>query len=278
MSTTENKNLKNSLVTGFKSASAPVLSLNKGSDNPPRNTSADLIILPELRDLLPPLTQDENELLTSMIKTEGVKMPLIVWPQENGNMILVDGHNRNRISEELGMPRPRMTAQHFKDLEEVKAWMIKNQSARRSLTELQKSYFIGMLFRDKKDNATYGDDVAGDIGSQKSVSRRSVYNNFKIFESLQKLDEPLRLQVLHHKIEISKTQLKQLSESRRTSIKTIKDLDKEFKKFEKEKQVKNEFELMVTQMVKTKGKVKPAFTIEEFIESAEQFYSDMISE
>ena len=84
-------------------------------------------ILKELEVLIPPLTSEEFKQLERNILEEGIRDPLVTW-----NGILVDGHNRYRISQEYDIDYVTVEKE-FADINAVKAWMINNQFGRRNL-------------------------------------------------------------------------------------------------------------------------------------------------
>ena len=88
----------------------------------------------EFARLIPPLAKDERQRLEESIKKEGCTDPLTVW---NGTVI--DGHNRYSICTALGIPFAYEERSDFKDRNEVKAWIIERQLARRNLTPYQKT-------------------------------------------------------------------------------------------------------------------------------------------
>ena len=55
------------------------------------------IIDPEFRDRLPRLMPEEREQLKKSICSEGCRDAIIVWEDENGNIVVVDGHERLEI-------------------------------------------------------------------------------------------------------------------------------------------------------------------------------------
>lgn len=92
----------------------------------------ELTIDPELRDLIPPLSEEEHRLLEDSILRSGCDTPLIVW-----NGTIVDGHNRYEICRKHGIPftyeeRP------FENKEEAIFWMLEHQLARRNLNSYQR--------------------------------------------------------------------------------------------------------------------------------------------
>ena len=90
----------------------------------------------EFETLIPPLSPDEYRLLEESILSEGCRDALITW-----NGILIDGHNRYRICEKHGLPY--CTAEiELEDRNAVKVWMMKNQLARRNLTDFQRCEMV----------------------------------------------------------------------------------------------------------------------------------------
>ena len=86
------------------------------------------VILPEMAELLPPLTEEQVAVLESDLQKNGCYAPIIV----NEDMVIVDGHNRRNLCEKHGIPY-RMAVFSFKDLLEAKQWAIDNQKGRRNL-------------------------------------------------------------------------------------------------------------------------------------------------
>ena len=112
-----------------------------------------LIIDPEFRDKIPPLTEDEFTLLEENILSDGaVFSPLIVW-----DGTILDGHNRYEIIQK----HPELTyAVHklsFANRYEALSWICKNQLGRRNLTPQQKKYLIGQRYEaEKQADAFHG--------------------------------------------------------------------------------------------------------------------------
>jgi len=91
-------------------------------------------ILEEIKNLIPPLTKEEYNGLKKSLQNEGCLDSLRVWHQED---VLIDGHHRLRICEELGIEYETMELD-FDSLDEVKIWVIQNQFHRRNLSTYQK--------------------------------------------------------------------------------------------------------------------------------------------
>ncbi|MGB4459754.1 MAG: DNA modification methylase [Bacillota bacterium] len=99
-----------------------------------------LKILPEIEENLFPLKPEELNLLEESILSEGVRDALVVWPKD-GELILVDGHNRYRIAKDHNIPF-EIKEKKFDSIDEVKVWVINNQLGRRNLPDYIKFELI----------------------------------------------------------------------------------------------------------------------------------------
>lgn len=86
------------------------------------------VVLPEMEELLPPLSAEQFSSLESDILENGCYAPVIV----NEDMTVIDGHNRLRICEKHGLPY-KMLVFSFADLLEAKQWALDTQKGRRNL-------------------------------------------------------------------------------------------------------------------------------------------------
>ena len=93
----------------------------------------DLTIDPELRDLIPPLSDEERGMLEDSIVRDGCDTPLTVW-----NGTIVDGHNRYEICHAHGIPFG-IEEKDFPDKDAAMFWMLERQLARRNLNSYQRS-------------------------------------------------------------------------------------------------------------------------------------------
>jgi hypothetical protein len=92
-----------------------------------------ILIDPEFRSLIPPLTKEELEQLEQNLIKDGCRDALIVW-----NDILLDGHNRYEICSEHNITY-RTEEKHFRNRDEAKEWIIRNQFGRRNLSAFDRS-------------------------------------------------------------------------------------------------------------------------------------------
>nr|WP_289691661.1 hypothetical protein [Enterocloster clostridioformis] len=86
------------------------------------------VILPEMEQLLPPLSGEQFSSLESDILENGCYAPIIV----SEDMTVIDGHNRFRICEKHNLPFT-MLVFSFADLLEAKQWALDTQKGRRNL-------------------------------------------------------------------------------------------------------------------------------------------------
>ena len=89
----------------------------------------------EFQNLIPPLTEEEFSGLKENILSEGVRDPLVCW--RNGDLTLLDGHNRHRICTENNI-HFNIIERDFEDREDAKTWIIQNQFCRRNLSKYQR--------------------------------------------------------------------------------------------------------------------------------------------
>lgn len=105
-----------------------------------------LKINPEFERLIPPLTDDEFELLEINILAEGeVFTPIFTW-----DGYIIDGHHRYKILSEHPDIKYRVTEKEFINKYEAMAWICCNQLGRRNLTPNNKKYLIGKRYDAEK--------------------------------------------------------------------------------------------------------------------------------
>ena len=85
-------------------------------------------VLPEMAELLPPLTGEQLAALEADILKNGCYSPVI----GNEDMVVIDGHNRQRLCEQHGLLY-QMAVFSFEDMLEAKQWALDTQKGRRNL-------------------------------------------------------------------------------------------------------------------------------------------------
>lgn len=92
-----------------------------------------IIIDDEFKSLIPPLSDDEYRQLEENCIRDGIRDPLVTWPQDDGTEILIDGHNRWEISaKNAGIPF-KIVHMRFENRAEAETWILKNQLGRRNI-------------------------------------------------------------------------------------------------------------------------------------------------
>lgn len=140
-----------------------------------------IIILEELRSLIPPLLDDEFKQLENNILEHGCQSPLQLWqtnkkalnlPYTNEDelaYILIDGHNRFKICTTHNLPFD-IYQLSFDSLKDAKDYMINLQLGRRNLSPTQIAYFRGLRYNnekaDKTENLSKGQNVPSEENAQ----------------------------------------------------------------------------------------------------------------
>ena len=124
-----------------------------------------IITDPEFKALIPPLTEDEYEQLEANCIMEGIRDPLVVWKKADGSLILLDGHNRMKISAEHGGIPFQVVEKTFESREEAIVWVSDNQLGRRNISKYDR-----VRLEDRKREAIAAiakQSIGGDKKSEK---------------------------------------------------------------------------------------------------------------
>ena len=123
-------------------------------------------VLPEMAELLPPLTGEQLAALEADILANGCYSPVIV----NEDMVIVDGHNRQRLCEQHGLPY-QMAVFSFESMLEAKQWALDTQKGRRNLDKWELGKIALRLKPDIEARAKENMSAGG--GDQKSEDAKS---------------------------------------------------------------------------------------------------------
>lgn len=107
-------------------------------------SSPKLIIDPEFKGLIRPLTTAERDQLVANILADGCLDSIVVW-----DGIIVDGHNRYEICTEYDIPFTTKEMS-FDSRERAIAWICAHQLGRRNLSEAARKYLIGVQYDAEK--------------------------------------------------------------------------------------------------------------------------------
>lgn len=129
-----------------------------------RSTERTPTVLPELAGLLPPLSGEQLAALEADLLQNGCYSPVIV----NGELVIVDGHNRQSLCEKHGIPY-NMAVFAFADLLEAKRWALDTQKGRRNLDKWELGKIALKLKPDIEARARANQAAAGGDKSDKGA-------------------------------------------------------------------------------------------------------------
>lgn len=92
-----------------------------------------ITIDPDFAAIWGKLEGEAYEGLKAEIKADGIRDPLVIWNKDNRH-ILIDGHNRLRVAEELHIHAVPISYKVFKNKAEAAQWISDHQNARRNAT------------------------------------------------------------------------------------------------------------------------------------------------
>ena len=121
-------------------------------------------VLPEMAELLPPLTGEQLAALEADILKNGCYSPVIV----NEDMVVIDGHNRQRLCEQHGLPY-QMAVFSFEDMLEAKQWALDTQKGRRNLDKWELGKIALKLKPDLEARAKANQSAAGGDKSEQGA-------------------------------------------------------------------------------------------------------------
>ena len=220
---------------------------------------SNLIVLPELRSLIPPLKQEEKEQLESNLLAKGIKDPLSVWEttptvvrsglgsesasnqlldgvaDDSKVYILIDGHNRHDLAENHGLDY-RINIESFGDMEAVRDYMINYQLGRRNLTPEQASYLRGLRYNKMKEGNKSGRDVnvAEKLAGEYNVSPRTIKRDAGFAKGMDELSPGLKQEVLSGQTQVPRGAVKALAKKKPTKpVESIDELNAVLEKMPK---------------------------------------------
>lgn len=212
-----------------------------------------IYIVDELRDLIPPLQEEEYKQLEKNILAEGCREALMVWETTKNNVdttltdtstiyVLVDGHNRYGICQKHQI-NFKIHLVSFDNLREVKEYMIDNQLGRRNLIPEQASYLRGIRYNAEKlekgkyvrdehkgQNVPYASEVKKEstslkLAKQYNVSEKTIKRDAEFAEGLNLLDPSLKKDILSGKVKARKSEIQQLAQISEVPEKSITTLE-----------------------------------------------------
>jgi 16S rRNA G966 N2-methylase RsmD len=174
-----------------------------------------------MRRVLMPLRDDERALLEQSILEEGIRDPLVVW-RRGDELILLDGHHRHQLAQKHGLDFS-IVEMEFDDESHAVQWVLRNQLARRNLTDEQRTIIIGRYYNQLKRAphrpAAKGDNLsplaetgktAEQVATVFGVDPRTVYRAAEFataFEQLESVSPEAARRVESGEVKDAKTML-----------------------------------------------------------------------
>lgn len=208
--------MENSIITEI-----PVVASNNGRKSIHPD---EIIVKSDLQNFITPLSDDSREQLEENIKLNGCLDPLTLWEQDNGDLALIDGHNRYDICQRNDIPF-KVRILHFHNVDEAKDWMINHQLGRRNLNPDQLSYFRGLKYeRMKKKRGGYdkvlssgqtGDKTSEVLAREFNVSDRTILRDAEFakgIEIIAKSNPKLKNDILLGRVKVKKSDVQLLAQ------------------------------------------------------------------
>ena len=256
----------------------------------------------EFKELIPPLSKEEFNLLEENILKFGCIDPICTW-----NNTIIDGHNRYSICTKHNL-KFNIQAFNFELREEAKDWICVNQLGRRNISYETRKYLIGKRYEMEKillnnpggknqyskiykENEEIKEErdrihrpvTAIKLGKEYNVSTRTVltYANYsKAIDKLNTEEPDLTQKILNGEIKVPQNQVIRISKlSPKIKNKIQKYLKKETNSTDyliKPKTVANEKKYKIKEMPEYDPNaelVSLSFTIPSWIESLDRVLS-----
>ena len=256
----------------------------------------------EFKELIPPLSKEEFNLLEENILKFGCIDPICTW-----NNTIIDGHNRYSICTKHNL-KFNIQAFNFELREEAKDWICANQLGRRNISDETRKYLIGKRYEMEKillnnpggknqyskiykENEEIKEErdrihrpvTAIKLGKEYNVSTRTVLTYANYSKAIDKLntEEPDLIQkILNGEIKVPQNQVIRISKlSPKIKNKIQKYLKKETNSTDyliKPKTVANEKKYKIKEMPEYDPNaelVSLSFTIPSWIESLDRVLS-----
>lgn len=155
------------------------------------------IVLNDLVNFLPKAEASQYETLSNDIKNSRIHSP-ILYIKIGDEKIVVDGHIRLKIAEELGIENiPELEiSENFNSIDEVKIWMVRNQCQRRNLSKnirIKMAYKLkdsitelarkNLVLAGMKEDVINKVDTLAEIGKIAGVSRATIARFQSVLEN-----------------------------------------------------------------------------------------------
>lgn len=197
-----------------------------------------IVILDDLKNLIPALSPDEFSQLEENIKQHGCQTPIQLWqttkfaagqsdnPSDTDEVIyiLIDGHNRLEICRKNNLHFD-VYMLSFNSIKEAKDYMINLQLGRRNLSPTQISYFRGLRYNNEKSDKISnlsqnypkghydpsGSSTAERLSKEYNVSPKTIKRDAEFAKGMEMLAPELRNDILRGKQKVEKKVIQQIA-------------------------------------------------------------------
>lgn len=197
-----------------------------------------IVILSDLKNLIPALSSEEFGQLEENIKQHGCQTPIQLWQttrfaagQTNDSLdneeiiyILIDGHNRLEICRKHNLHFD-IYMLSFNSIKDAKDYMINLQLGRRNLSPTQISYFRGLRYNNEKtdkinnlsqnyskgQNDPSSNSTAERLSKEYNVSPKTIKRDADFAKGMEMLTPELRNDILRGKQKVEKKVIQQIA-------------------------------------------------------------------
>ena len=190
--------------------------------------NTELKIDPKFKNLIPPLSHEEFDLLEQSCLAEGIRDAIVTWQG-----FIIDGHNRYSIAQKHGL-EVRTVEKDIATDADVIDWMINNQLGKRNISEEQKSYLRGKRYENEKNKQafkgnqytsgggnSYQKQTSETLADELNVSEKTIRNDAQFATGVDALPEVERKQVLQGKSKLTKKDVQSIGKAKTEAKKEV---------------------------------------------------------
>lgn len=196
-----------------------------------------VVVDKEFAGLIPASSADELSQLEANILREGCIDALVVWDCGT-KLVLLDGHQRRAICKKHGLGH-RFKRLEFATRQEARNWIINHQLGRRNISEEQRKYLLGQLWRDAPKAAggrpadktsamvaevSEPENTAKTIADAHGVSERTVHNAAAFADAIDAIGDKapeLKAAILSGDAPASAADLERLADAPKRTVQRV---------------------------------------------------------
>lgn len=191
--------------------------------------NTELKIDPKFKNLIPPLSHEEFDLLEQSCLAEGIRDAIVTWQG-----FIIDGHNRYSIAQKHGLGFRTVEKEIATDADVID-WMINNQLGKRNITEEQKSYLRGKRYENEKNKQggtganqhkqsgqnVHSAKTCETLADEFNVNEKTIRRDAQFATGVDALPEVERKQVLQGKSDLTKKEVQSIGKAKTEAKKEV---------------------------------------------------------